>query len=152
MERTHNKHRVQLLAPHRTTPKAEPMSESIVQTLLDPRQARCHDHCPGQLSQCPSALSGQHLRRTGLGSAGRPGRGGGRRGEAAAPSEPSPRRLARTSGLFRVGAFSCRALGLSPRATCCSPARTPCARGLPAAAAAGGKPQPQSPPGRESSG
>jgi len=35
LEGTHRDCGVQLRAPHRTTPKSDPMSESIVQTLLE---------------------------------------------------------------------------------------------------------------------
>ena len=35
------------MAPHQTTQNLNPMSESIVQTLLVLWQAQCHDHHPG---------------------------------------------------------------------------------------------------------
>ncbi|XP_066855467.1 ubiquitin carboxyl-terminal hydrolase 42-like isoform X2 [Anser cygnoides] len=108
------------------------MSESIVQTLLDPRQARCHDHCPGQLSQCPSALSGQHLRRTGLGGAAREGRRtAGRSGRSLRAVSPPPRP--------HVGAFSCRGFFVSrPRALAAGDMPLPSADSLRAGPARGG--------------
>lgn len=70
---------------------------------------------------------GAELRRTGLGGAAREGRRtAGRSGGPLRAVSPPP--------CPHVGAVSCRALGLSPRARCCSPARTSCVRGLPVAA------------------
>jgi len=39
VEGTHNHHQVQLMAPHRTTQKSNPMTKSIVQT---PLELQCH--------------------------------------------------------------------------------------------------------------
>ena len=48
LEGTRKDHRVQLLAPQRTTQKSNPMPERTVQTLLELQQAWCHDHYPGE--------------------------------------------------------------------------------------------------------
>lgn len=52
-EGTHEEHRVQLLAPHRTTQKPNPMSESGVQTLFS-LQDRL-GAVPTALGACPGA-------------------------------------------------------------------------------------------------
>lgn len=45
-------HQVQLLSPHGITQKSSPISEGIVQTLLEPRQAWYHDHFLEALCFC----------------------------------------------------------------------------------------------------
>ena len=46
-EEAHKDHRVQLLAPQKTTQKSDHVSESVAQMLLEHWQWGC-DHCPGQ--------------------------------------------------------------------------------------------------------
>lgn len=49
-----HKDQVQLLAPHRSTQNLNSVSETIVRTLLELQQARCHDHCHGDPAVVPS--------------------------------------------------------------------------------------------------
>lgn len=50
LEVTHKDHGVQLLALHGTSPRSQPVPESIVQILLELRQAWCSDHFSGELT------------------------------------------------------------------------------------------------------
>ena len=48
LEGTYRDNQIQLLASHSTTEKSDPMSESVVQKLLELCQSWGRDHCPGE--------------------------------------------------------------------------------------------------------
>ena len=54
LEGTHKGHRVQILAPYRTTQKVDHMSESIIQALLELWQAWCYGTSLGSYSSAPN--------------------------------------------------------------------------------------------------